>query len=133
MSKYVCPRCFTEQDTNDVEYICTNISRSNPCPRQKSHTPFKPDNLKSPVCDKCGQPVMTRVCPKCGFELPNNIENTVPWKESVTIYEASLNFAIHSSIDKFALASAEWHCIAIPHSLPISSSISPFLLSISKM
>lgn len=76
MSKYVCPRCFTEQDTNDVEYICTNISRSNPCPRQKSHTPFKPDNLKSPICDKCGQPVMTRVCPKCGFELPNNIENT---------------------------------------------------------
>ncbi len=74
MGKYICPKCFAEQDIRDVEYKCTNTSRTHPCPRQKSGESFRPKDPKHPVCDACGQPVTVRVCPKCGFELPMNID-----------------------------------------------------------
>ena len=75
MAKYVCPRCFEEQDLADVEYICTNTSKTHPCSKARSREPFKPTNAKHPVCEECGQPLTTRVCPKCGFELPTNFRS----------------------------------------------------------
>lgn len=76
MAQYICPRCFEKQDISEVEYICTNTNRNNRCSRQQEGLPFRPADIKHPVCDVCGQRLTVRVCPKCGFELPMNIEST---------------------------------------------------------
>ena len=77
MAKYLCPRCFEEQNLEEVEYICTNTSREKNCSRAASRVPFRPEgNLKNPRCGECGQPLVTKVCPKCGFELPLGIGTT---------------------------------------------------------
>ncbi len=71
----VCaPRCFEMFNMDEVEYICTNTSREKNCSRAADGKPFRPaGNSKNPRCDVCGQPLMTKCCPKCGFELPMNI------------------------------------------------------------
>ena len=74
MAKYICPRCFEEQDIANVEYVCTNTSRTRPCTKQRDKIHIKPENAKKPVCDECGQPLTRRVCPRCGFELPSNFD-----------------------------------------------------------
>ena len=74
MAKYLCPRCFEMQDLDDVEYICLNTRRENICSRAMDKRSFKPiGKSKNPKCDSCGQPLTTKVCPKCNFELPLSI------------------------------------------------------------
>lgn len=77
MAKYLCPRCFEEQNLEDVEYLCTNTNREKSCSRAIEKIPFKPEGkTKNPKCNECGQPLVTKVCPKCGFELPLGIGTT---------------------------------------------------------
>lgn len=77
LAKFLCPRCFEKISMDDVEYICTNTKRDNPCSRAASRAPFKIDKkVKKPVCIECGQPVVTKICPECGFELPLGIGTT---------------------------------------------------------
>ncbi|MBQ2726859.1 MAG: hypothetical protein IJF78_14235 [Clostridia bacterium] len=77
MAKYLCPRCFEEQNMDDVEYICSNTNREKSCSRAASKLPFKPETKsKNPRCDECGQPLVTKICPMCGFELPMGIGTT---------------------------------------------------------
>jgi len=77
LAKYLCPRCFEEQNIEDVEYLCTNTSRDKNCSRAIEKRPFKPESKdKNPKCDECGQPLVTKICPLCGFELPLGISTT---------------------------------------------------------
>ena len=71
--KFLCPRCFELQDFVDVSYICSNTSNVKKCQLSINATPQYPRNLKKPTCEECGQPLVTKVCPKCGGELPLNI------------------------------------------------------------
>jgi len=77
LAKYLCPRCFEMQELDDVEYVCVNTSREKNCTRAMEKRPFKPEGKsKNPKCDVCGQPLTTKVCPKCNFELPLSIATT---------------------------------------------------------
>jgi len=77
LAKYLCPRCFEKQDIEDVEYLCTNTSRDKSCSRAIEKKAFKYEGKeKNPKCDECGQPLVTKVCPKCGFVLPLGIATT---------------------------------------------------------
>ena len=77
MAKYVCPRCFEEQNFNDVEYLCINTNRDKGCSRAAGKLTVKVDTkVKIPKCEECGQPLVTKVCPICGFELPMGIATT---------------------------------------------------------
>jgi len=71
--KFLCPRCFELQDFSSVEYICSNTSNISKCQHAIDKMPQHPANMKKPVCEECGQPLVTMVCPKCGGELPLNI------------------------------------------------------------
>ena len=71
--KFLCPRCFELQSIESVEYICTNTSATSRCQHAIDRMPQRPANAKKPVCGECGQPLVTKVCPKCGGELPLNI------------------------------------------------------------
>lgn len=72
-TKILCPRCFDEFSTDDIEYICTNASAVSRCQHAVDRTPQHPTNPKKPVCEECGKPLATKICPKCGGELPLNI------------------------------------------------------------
>lgn len=71
--KFLCPRCFEEISENDIEYICSNQSARDNCQMAKNRTPQHPADPKHPVCSECGKPMIRRICPKCGGELPRNI------------------------------------------------------------
>lgn len=74
--KYLCPRCFESQNLSDVLYKCTNTSNKRPCSRA-GRDPFLPSvRGKKPKCDECGQPLISKFCPKCGFELPLGVGTT---------------------------------------------------------
>ena len=73
MSKFLCPRCFEEQNLNNVEYVCSNVSQRNGCQHAVDRIPQHPANPKKPVCEECGRPLVTKICPSCGGELPSNI------------------------------------------------------------
>ena len=70
--KFLCPRCFEMQSLDDIEYICSNKSAKTNCSLAAGRTPQKA-NPKKPVCSECGQALVTKVCAKCGGELPMNI------------------------------------------------------------
>lgn len=42
-------------------------------PTRKRQNASASCKCKKPVCEECGQPLVTKVCPKCGGELPLNI------------------------------------------------------------
>ncbi len=69
IGKFLCPRCFEEQKLDTISYICTNIKG---CQCAIDRTPQHPSNAKKPICEKCKQPMITKICPKCGGELPLN-------------------------------------------------------------
>ena len=71
--KFLCPRCFELQSLDSIEYICSNTSTTSKCQHAIDRMPQHPANAKKPVCEECGQPLVTKVCPKCGGELPLNI------------------------------------------------------------
>lgn len=71
--KFLCPRCFELQSLDSIEYICSNTSTISKCQHAIDRMPQHPANAKKPVCEECGQPLVTKVCPKCGGELPLNI------------------------------------------------------------
>lgn len=71
--KFLCPRCFELQSLDSIEYICSNTSTTSKCQHASDRMPQHPANAKKPVCEECGQPLVTKVCPKCGGELPLNI------------------------------------------------------------
>ena len=71
--KFLCPRCFELQSLDSIEYICSNTSTISKCQHAIDRMPQHPANPKKPVCEECGQPLVTKVCPKCGGELPLNI------------------------------------------------------------
>ena len=71
--KILCPRCFELQSHDSIEYICSNMSTTSKCQHAIDRMPQHPANAKKPVCEECGQPLVTKVCPKCGGELPLNI------------------------------------------------------------
>ena len=73
IGKFLCPRCFEEQSISAIEYICSNTSTSSKCQHAIDRMPQHPANLKKPVCEECSQPLVTKICPKCGAELPLNI------------------------------------------------------------
>lgn len=72
-SKFLCPRCFEMQSLSEVRYICTNTHSR--CQCAINRVAQKPNNLKKPVCEECKTPLVTKICPKCGEELPLNIGN----------------------------------------------------------
>jgi len=72
-SNFLCPRCFEMQDLNDIGYICTNTRSTSRCQHAVDQVQQKPQNKKKPVCEECGHPLVTKVCAKCGAELPLNI------------------------------------------------------------
>jgi len=77
LAKYLCPRCFEEQNIEDVEYLCINTSREKSCSRATERRPFKPETkTKNLKCGECGQPLVTKICPQCSFELPLGISTT---------------------------------------------------------
>ena len=71
--KFLCPRCFELQSLDSIEYICSNTSTTSKCQHAIDRMPQHPANAKKPVCEECGQPLVTKICPKCGGELPLNI------------------------------------------------------------
>lgn len=75
-AKFLCPRCFEEQSLDSIEYICSNTSQTARCQHAMDQVPQHPANLKKPVCEECGHPLITKVCSKCGAELPLNIGTT---------------------------------------------------------
>ena len=48
-------------------------STTSKCQHAIDRMPQHPANAKKPVCEECGQPLVTKICPKCGGELPLNI------------------------------------------------------------
>ena len=66
-------RCFELQSHDSIEYICSNTSTTSKCQHAIDRMPQHPANAKKPMCEECGQPLVTKVCPKCGGELPLNI------------------------------------------------------------
>ena len=77
MAKYLCPRCFEEQYIKDIEYLCTNTSRERTCTKANEKQTFKIEaKVKNHKCEECGQPVITKTCGKCNFELPLGIATT---------------------------------------------------------
>lgn len=74
-SKFLCPRCFEIQSLSEVRYICTNTQSTSRCQCAINRVAQKPNNLKKPVCEECKTPLVTKICPKCGEELPLNIGN----------------------------------------------------------
>ncbi len=84
MSKYTCPRCFEKQDIKDVKYICTNKSKASSCQNAIERKALESAHkIKKPLCDKCGKPLISKICPKCGFELPFGIESTQNYPISI--------------------------------------------------
>ena len=67
--KFLCPRCFELQSHDSIEYICSNMSTTSKCQHAIDRMPQHPANAKKPVCEECGQPLVTKVCPKCGGEI----------------------------------------------------------------
>lgn len=75
LNKFLCPRCFEIQANNSIQYICSNTSTNLKCEHAIDRMPQRPANPKKPTCEECGQPLVTKVCPKCGGELPLNISS----------------------------------------------------------
>lgn len=71
--KFLCPRCFEIQNLDDIQYLCTNTHSSSKCQYAINKIAQKPKNTKKPICESCHSPLITKVCPKCGEELPLNI------------------------------------------------------------
>ena len=63
--KFLCPRCFELQSLDSIEYICSNTSTTSKCQHAIDRMPQHPANAKKPVCEECGQPLVTKICPKC--------------------------------------------------------------------
>ena len=75
MAKVLCPCCFEESNIEEIQFVCTNTSRNKPCIKAQNKEPiaYSEVNKKNPVCSECGQKLVTKICPKCGFVLPYNI------------------------------------------------------------
>ena len=73
LGKFLCPRCFEQQSLDSIDYICTNTNSKNRCQHAIDKMPQHPKNHRKPVCEECGQPLVTKVCSACGGELPLNI------------------------------------------------------------
>lgn len=73
MNKFLCPRCFEVIGMNEIEYICSNTSATRPCRHAIDRMPQRAARGNRPVCQECGNPLVTKVCPRCGGELPLNI------------------------------------------------------------
>lgn len=75
MAKLLCPCCFEEFDESEVEYLCTNMSRTRSCSKaqNKEVIPASEVNRKNPVCPECRQKLVTKRCPNCHMVLPYNI------------------------------------------------------------
>lgn len=73
LGKFLCPCCFELQNTDRIEYICANTNAAANCRHAIDRIPQYPANAKKPVCKECGQPLVTKICPKCKAELPVNI------------------------------------------------------------
>lgn len=71
--KLLCPRCFEEFNESEVEYVCSNTSTVHPCRHAMDKKPQIAGDIKKPVCEECGQPLITKICPCCKGELPLNI------------------------------------------------------------
>lgn len=57
----------------EIEYICSNTSTTRPCRHAIDRLPQHAASLTKPMCEECGNPLVTKVCPRCGGELPLNI------------------------------------------------------------
>ena len=60
--KFLCPRCFELQSLDSIEYICSNTSTTSKCQHAIDRMPQHPANAKKPVCEECGQPLVTKIC-----------------------------------------------------------------------
>ena len=67
-NKHICPNCFEYLDRTEPVVICTNRE----C--ESYSVPVKMITSKGEVqkCEKCGKKLLTRLCPKCSFRLPEN-------------------------------------------------------------
>ena len=73
IGRFLCPRCFEYQSFDSIDYICSNTSSVKRCQYAAERTPQHPANRRKPTCSECGQPLVTKLCSKCGGELPLNI------------------------------------------------------------
>ena len=93
MSKFICPYCFEEMDSNEIWFQCSNSAcfkgfLDNTQPREYLPQPnvfesWSPNRLqrmfgvRNPVeswCPKCSAMTSTRACPHCSSSFPHGID-----------------------------------------------------------